>query len=195
MTNKGLFLFLIGFFFTLAAGWTILPEVLYRTEAQPMEFNHKIHTGDQGGLACDACHTFSDDGRFEGVPTVSKCAECHSSPMGDSRAEKTLVENYVTPNREPEWRVYARQPDNAYFSHATHVKMAGIACEKCHGQHGTSEALASYQVDRISGYSRDITGRSAFATSSDPSRKMTMDACVHCHDKNGNKTGCIECHK
>jgi menaquinone reductase, multiheme cytochrome c subunit len=187
--------FLVGFVFTLALGWVVLPELLYRTEPQPLDFNHKVHTGDQGGMACDVCHTFTDDGRFEGIPAVAKCAECHSSPIGDSHNEKALVDEFITPNKQIPWLVYARQPDNAYFSHAVHTKLAGLACEQCHGQHGASEKLAKYQVDRISGYSRDITGRTMLASASDPSKKMTMDSCVRCHANHSNRTGCIECHK
>ncbi len=195
MNRQGVLLFLAGFAFSLALGWIVLPELLYRTEPQPLEFNHKVHTGDQGGMSCDACHVFSDDGRFEGIPAVAKCGECHSSPIGESQNEKLLVEGFVTPNKPIPWRVYSRQPDNAYFSHSTHVTLAGLQCEQCHGVHGASEKLEPFQIDRISGYSRNITGRTVLASASNPSEKMTMDSCVRCHAKSGRRSGCIECHK
>jgi hypothetical protein len=188
-------MFLVGFAAALVVGWIILPQLLYRSERQPLAFSHKIHTGDSGGMSCDNCHVFDEEGRFEGIPAIAKCTECHSSPIGESANEKILVNDFVTPNKEINWHVYARQPDNAYFSHAAHVKLAGLSCDECHGSHGTSETLRDYQEDRISGYSRDITGRNILASSKTPSEKMTMDSCIRCHEKNGNRFGCIQCHK
>ena len=33
----------------------------------------------------------SPDGSFAGIPPVSKCAECHSAPMGETKAEAAFV--------------------------------------------------------------------------------------------------------
>ena len=72
--------------------------------------------------------------------------------MGTTVMEKNFIDRYVTPQREPEWLVYARQPENVYFSHITHVKRANLKCEKCHGDHGTTNTLRPHQQDLISGY-------------------------------------------
>ncbi len=195
LPSTGKFLFGSGFAGMLVIGWFIFPMVLYKSEPQPIQFSHKVHTGEQAGMACEDCHVISDDGRFLGIPAVAKCAECHSSPIGESANEKSLVENYIIPNKEIPWHIYSRQPDNAYFSHASHVRLAHLKCEECHGPIGESARLKVYQVNRISGYSRDIWGENISGIPSHPWEGMKMDRCVHCHEKNGRRDGCIECHK
>ena len=88
----------------------------------------------------------------------SSARQCHAEPQGKTADEKVLVEKYVAPKREIPWLVYARQPENAHFSHAPHLAAAKIACERCHGPHGSSESLRPFELNRISGYSRDIWG-------------------------------------
>ncbi len=193
--SKGVILFLAGALAALAIGWYAFPAILYRTEPQPMQFNHAIHTGEQNGMTCDMCHEFAEDGRFKGIPAIAKCAECHASPLGSTETEKTLVEEYITPQREIPWKVYSRQPDNAFFPHAPHVKRTEIPCSECHGQHGSSDRLPEYQVNRISGYSRDIWGRNISGFPSEPWEGMKMDRCVNCHAERGRNDSCLDCHK
>ncbi|MEI9976819.1 MAG: hypothetical protein WDO73_35070 [Ignavibacteriota bacterium] len=109
--------------------------------------------------------------------------------MGTTAAEKSFIDQYVTPNREPRWASYARQPENVAFSHSAHVKRAGMTCESCHGNTGTTDTLRPYQVDRISGYSRDIWGVPA------TSHGMKMADCVSCHWAKGLEHSCLDCHK
>ena len=52
--------------------------------------------------------------------------------MGVSDEEKKLVDDYIKPGREIPWIIYSKQPQNVFFSHATHVKLAGIDCQTCH---------------------------------------------------------------
>src|SRR5436190_1384861 len=121
---RGSVVFGAGLVLSLACGWLAFPRMLYRTEAQPLRFSHKTHTGEKGAMKCDDCHSLRADGSFTGIPALEKCAGCHSAPLGSTAEEKTLVSAYVEKNREIPWRVYARQPDNASFSHAQHVKLA-----------------------------------------------------------------------
>ncbi len=188
-------LFLAGLTATLALGWFVFPLVLYRTETQPLAFNHKVHTSDQSGMTCDMCHEFNVDGTFKGIPSVAKCAECHASEIGSSAAEKTLVEEYIGPEKEIPWKVYSRQPDNAFFSHAIHVTRAGVPCDECHGAYGSSDSMKVYQVNRITGYSRDIWGRDISGFFPPPGEGMKMDRCVHCHHERRVDDSCIDCHK
>jgi len=192
---KSKIIVLSGVFFGLFVGWYIFPFVLYTRIEQPLQFSHRTHTGEKGGMACEDCHFTDDSGRFQGIPTIAKCAECHASPLGDSESEKTLVEMYVMPNNEIQWLVYSRQPDNAYFSHAPHVTLGKVQCEECHGPHGSSDILKTYEENRISGYSRDIWGASISGISSQPWEGMKMDRCVRCHAEKGRREGCITCHK
>ncbi len=187
MRIRGKILFLAGAITALGAGWAGVPHVIYKTRPQPVDFSHKVHA-DKAGLKCEDCHAFRDDGSFAGIPTLDKCAGCHAAAMGATAAEKNFIEQYVTPQREPEWNSYARQPENVYFSHASHVKRAQLKCESCHGDLGATDKLPRYQVDRISGYSRDIWG-----TAGRPG--MTMDDCVRCHRKQHLEHSCLDCHK
>jgi hypothetical protein len=192
--HKGTVVFVAGIAASLAIGWYVFPLALYRTEPQPLQFNHKVHT-EQSSMPCESCHEFAEDGRFTGIPAVSKCAECHSAQLGSTENEKRLVEEFVTPQKEIPWKVYSRQPDNAYFSHTSHLKIGNLKCEDCHGLHGASERLEAYQVNRVSGYSRDVWGRNISGFPSHPWEGMKMDRCVRCHEQQNRVDGCIDCHK
>ncbi|HTS66429.1 MAG TPA: menaquinone reductase multiheme cytochrome c subunit QrcA [Candidatus Acidoferrales bacterium] len=179
MKLRGTILFLAGALAALGAGWLGFPRVIYRTQAQPVDFSHKIHA-DKAGSKCEDCHALRADGSFAGTPTLDKCSGCHAAAMGDSAAEKQFIEKYVTPQREPAWLVYARQPENVYFSHAVHVKRANLKCERCHGDQGAAAAPRAHVEDRISGYSRDL---------------LSMDACIACHSEQHKQNSCLDCHK
>jgi ribosomal protein L34E len=174
--------FWAGLAIALGAGWVAFPHAIYRSRPQPVDFSHKIHA-DKAGTKCEDCHSFREDGSFAGLPTVDQCAACHAAPMGTTAAEKNFIDRYVTPGRQPEWAVYARQPENVSFSHIEHVKRANLTCQTCHGDIGTSNTLRPYQADRISGYSRDVWNG------------MKMTDCVACHQRNGLEQSCLDCHK
>ncbi len=140
VTLRGTLIFSAGVLAALGAGWAGFPRVIYQTHRQPVDFSHQVHA-DKAGSKCDDCHSFRADGTFAGVPALDKCAGCHAAAMGSTAAEKNFIDRYVTPQREPEWLVYARQPENVYFSHITHVKRGNLKCEQCHGSQGTSNGL------------------------------------------------------
>lgn len=187
-------LFAGGFLLAASAGWLVLPATLYRSAAQPFQFNHKVHTGEKGGMACNDCHTLRENGTFAGIPKLESCAGCHSEAQGETRAEKEFVANFVKPNREPQWHVYSRQPENAFFPHTAHVKRAGLKCETCHGDHGKSETLPLYQVNRITGYSLNVMGPTA-RTRNAHTPGMRMEDCVSCHRQHRLDHSCLDCHK
>lgn len=182
MKSRGAVLFGFGVLVALGAGWAGFPRLLYTRQAQPVNFSHKVHTG-TAGLKCEDCHEIRADGTFAGIPSLEKCAGCHTAAMGTTVAEKQFIDRYVTPQREVQWAVYSRQPENVYFSHAAHVKLGKLACANCHGNHGETDALRAYEEDRISGYSRDIWSG------------MKMDDCVACHRQHGFESSCLDCHK
>ncbi|MEX2088365.1 MAG: menaquinone reductase multiheme cytochrome c subunit QrcA [Bacteroidota bacterium] len=195
MIQKGALWFLSGFGLALLIGWYAFPQLLYRSVDQPVQFSHAVHAGEAVGMTCDGCHTVSDDGRFAGIPTLEQCAGCHADVVGATEAEKHFVEEYVRQGREVPWLVYARQPDNAHFSHADHVKVGEIACERCHGPHGTTETLRPFEENRITGYSRDVWGANISGVKSNPWEGMKMDDCVACHKENNRRSACLACHK
>lgn len=196
MTRRSLIALLLGLLPALAFGWVAFPELLHVKAEQPLQFSHKTHTSEAVGLSCDDCHGFRADGSFAGIPGISKCAECHAEPLGESAEEKRLVAEYVTPQKEIPWLVYARQPYNAHFPHAPHTKRAGMACATCHGAHGATESLRPRQTSRISGYSRDVSGPAPRDRVSGGPPQMQMSDCESCHAlRKANATACLDCHK
>jgi hypothetical protein len=193
--HSGKILFLAGLVVALVVCWLGLPIALYERVDQPLQFSHAVHTGDLLGMSCDDCHTFDENGRFTGVPSIQNCAQCHEEPLGDSVEEKRLVEEFVAPGREIPWLIYSRQPDNVHFPHAQHVKLAAIPCERCHGPHGRTETLRPFQRNRISGYSRDIWGPSISGFTSQEWEGMKMNDCSACHQERGVVESCLDCHK
>ncbi|MDD5543098.1 MAG: cytochrome c3 family protein [Acidobacteriia bacterium] len=189
--NRGLLFFAAGLLAALGIGWMGFPRMLYERIDQPLQFSHRVHTSEKVGLKCDDCHAFRSDGSFAGIPSVSKCAECHAAPLTASADEKLLVEKYIVPGEEIPWRVYSRQPDNTYFSHLFHVRQARLKCDECHGSHGSSESLREFQRNRLSGYSRDIWGQNIAGFS----RGMKMTECSRCHAARGRSDACLDCHK
>ncbi len=195
MKHRGIIMFGSGCVAMLAVGWFAFPALLYQKTEQPLQFSHKVHTGEKVGLTCEDCHSFRADGTFAGIPTLDKCAGCHGTQVSESPEEKILVDEYVAKNQPIPWLVYARQPQNAYFAHVQHVKLAAIPCERCHGPHGSSDRLPPYERNRISGYSRAVWGPNISGIKSHEWEGMKMDDCSHCHQERGVRESCLDCHK
>ena len=193
--RRFLVMFGLGFVAALLVGWLAFPRVLYVKKPQPLEFRHKTHADRSGVADCSECHALRDDGAFAGLPAMDKCASCHSDKIGETKAEATLVDFYIKPAHETPWLVYAQQPPNVWFSHAIHVKRGGLKCEECHGQYGQSDQVKVYQVNRISGYSRDIWGHSMSRLGRAKGDGMTMSDCENCHRALHVDAGCMGCHK
>ncbi len=192
---RGKTLFFFGFAGMVLFGWIAFPILLYKSVEQPVQFSHRTHIGDNVALKCDYCHQFDKDGRFLGIPQTEKCSGCHSRSVGTSAEEARFVREYIDTGRKIAWIVYSRQPRNVWFSHAAHVKLAGLDCGSCHSGQSYSDRLRPARFSRISGYSLDVFGQTVFNIPSTPSRGMRMDDCVSCHRERGLKESCIGCHK
>jgi menaquinone reductase, multiheme cytochrome c subunit len=192
---RNTFIFAFGVAVALVLGWVGFPRVLYVQRNQPLEFHHKMHADKSGVTQCGDCHALRDDGAFAGIPSTQNCAACHSEQMGTSKNEAILVNSYIKPGHETPWQTYAKQPANVWFSHAIHVKRAGLACAECHGSYGESDRVRIYQVNRISGYSRDIWGHSMSRLFRAPGDGMKMSDCEDCHRKHNVEVGCLGCHE
>ncbi len=194
--------FIIGLALSMVGGWAVFPKMLYSEKNQPFDFNHQMHL-EQVENGCESCHFFRQDGTFSGVPQLAQCTECHSEVLGESEDEAVFVEQYVYQDREVPWLVYSRQPDCVFFSHAAHIHGAKFECATCHGDIGTSESLKAFEVNRITGYSRDIWGRSISGIKHNTWDRMKMDDCAECHEGAGihdssvqtGRDACFVCHK
>ncbi len=195
MRHRSLLTFGAGMAVACVIGWFVFPRALYRKIDQPIQFSHKVHTGEKAGLPCEECHALGPDGRFSGIPRLEKCAACHSEAQGTTADERHLVEEHVRQGREVAWRVYARQPENVHFPHAPHLRLAGLKCERCHGPHGTTDTLRPFEQNRVSGYSRDVWGRSMTRLGRAEWEGMKMDDCSDCHHHHAVKESCLTCHK
>lgn len=205
----GWIFFLAGVIPALIIGWIVFPALLYSEQPQPIEFNHALHLnpdkvfgieGETRTEKCLFCHRFREDGTFAGIPKLEACTMCHSDPgfpMGESKAEKKFLEEYVAKQKEVPWHSYYSQPDCVYFSHIAHVKMGEVDCSVCHGNHGQTKKLPPYQVNRLTGYSINIWGRNIAGYKTDTSDRMKMDDCAECHSRKGHEenNACFVCHK
>ncbi len=171
----GVVLFLLGFIAALVVGWVVFPNLLYSQKTQPINFSHAAHQDND----CESCHALRADGTYTGIPRIEKCKECHESAMGDTEAERILVEDYVAKDKEVPWKVYAWQPDNVFFSHAPH-KGKGLECVTCHRKVDDEKTLPVYRENRLTGYSIST---------------MKMVECEECHASKGASNNCEICHK
>ncbi len=194
--------FLVGLAGSMLIGWFYLPSLAYVKKEQPVDFRHEFH-GEEVGLTCDTCHFFYEDGSWAGIPSIEICKDCHMEVLGDSPQEEAFVNEYVRKNKEVKWALYFTQPECVSFSHSSHVRMAKIACETCHGPQGLSKHPAEYLTNRITNYSyvvydpkvplnvATIVGRKG----KDVWGTVRMNECAECHRSMGKSTACFICHK
>jgi menaquinone reductase, multiheme cytochrome c subunit len=187
--------FAFGLAMALFIGWVAFPRLLYSQKHQPLDFLHRTHAEKSGLTDCAECHVIREDGIFAGLPATEKCAGCHSERIGDSKTEAILVDSYIKPAQETPWLVYSRQPANVWFSHAIHVKRAKLSCAECHSSYGEQDSVRMYQVNRISGYSRDLWGHSISRLRNRPHEGMKMSDCEKCHRQRNVEVGCLGCHQ
>jgi len=185
--RAGWLYFVVGFVFMLFVGWVIFPKALYCSKTQPFEFSHVTH-GPEGaaGNECIDCHSFRQDGSYQGIPPLSKCMECHEELMGSSEAEREFHDKALEMAENGEqipWLIYSQQPVCVYFSHAAHIKMAELECTSCHPDVINQKAPPPFYQNRITGYSKTVWER------------MKMSDCGDCHEKQGANNACFVCHK
>lgn len=126
---------------------------------QPIRFNHKIHVKQ---AKCQACHTTVTKGPVAGAPKLADCLDCHEGAQAKTPAgqqEEAKLQEYVEAKTEIPWVRVWRLPPHVYFSHRTHVAVAKVQCQTCHGAIETLEAPP--------------TG---------PLKRLAMNDCIGCHE-------------
>ena len=167
--------FVLGLIAGLILGWWIYPQVLFSEKEQPISYNHEAHL--KAGLSCQDCHVQRSNCCYAQVPTTESCAMCHYKMLTGTPSEKILLNEYIKKERQVPWKIYQKQPDNVYFSHAAHQE---YKCIQCHSDIGHSESLPPVYKNKLTGYTKQT---------------MTMDTCEKCHAQNGASNGCYVCHK
>lgn len=99
--------------------------------AQPVQFSHKHHVGDDG-IDCRYCHTSVEESSFAGIPSTRICMNCHTQIWPDSPALEPIRESFRT-GRSVEWTRVHNLAGFAYFDHSIHIAK-GVGCATCHGR-------------------------------------------------------------
>lgn len=102
---------------------------------QPIKFSHKVHAGDNK-IDCMYCHHSAADSKSAGIPATNLCMNCHMIVREGTHSGKFEIAKVVeaVENKTPvEWVRIHNLPDHVFFSHAQHVGVAKIDCQKCHG--------------------------------------------------------------
>jgi hypothetical protein len=100
---------------------------------QPIEFPHKTHLElKDPKLECTTCHDRAAKSAAAGRPSTKKCLSCHSGAEAKSAEEKKL-QAFGENGREIPWQRVWRLPSHVFFSHRTHVALATVRCQTCHG--------------------------------------------------------------
>ncbi len=99
--------------------------------AQPVEFDHRHHTRDDG-IDCLYCHTGAETSAQAGLPTSETCMGCHGQVWPDSPLLAPVRASYFS-GQPIAWKRVHALPDFVYFHHGVHTR-GGIACVRCHGR-------------------------------------------------------------
>lgn len=103
---------------------------------QPIKFSHKVHAG-VNKIDCKYCHSTAEYSKSAGIPAMELCMNCHVLVREGARSGKFEIAKVVEANetKKPvEWIRLHNLPDHVFFSHAQHVSIAKVDCQKCHGQ-------------------------------------------------------------
>ncbi len=154
-------------------GWQSLSKIGITQNykpAQPIEFSHKVHAGEQG-IDCNYCHSSARKGKHSNIPSANVCMNCHANIVeGPKHGTKEIAKIYKAVGYDVDSRSYIEGyeqqpikwvrihnlPNHAYFNHSQHVVAGNIECQECHG--AIEEMDVVYQKE-----------------------KLTMGWCINCH--------------
>ncbi len=138
---------------------------------QPIKFSHQLHAG-TNQIQCQYCHSGAWKSKNATIPSLNICMNCHKYVQATEKYNGEIspeikkiysaldynpeTQSYGENTRPVEWVRIHNLPDLAYFNHSQHVKVAGIACQKCHGPIQTMEEVYQYSP-------------------------LTMKWCINCH--------------
>src|SRR3569833_601925 len=136
---------------------------------QPINFPHDLHAGAMQ-IICQYCHSGAFKSKNASIPSLNFCMNCHKtvkteSPeihkIYDALGYDPQTQKYDTTKAHPiQWIRVHNLPDLVYFNHSQHVKVAGLACQTCHGPVQTMKEDYQYSP-------------------------LTMKWCIQCHKRTG----------
>jgi hypothetical protein len=103
----------------------------YEPIDQPVEFDHRHHSQDDG-INCVFCHTSVYKAGNAGIPSTDKCMGCHSQIWSQSSMLEPVRRSYFSDMPIP-WNRVHDLPNFVYFNHSIHVNK-GVGCSTCHGR-------------------------------------------------------------
>jgi len=173
------------------AGWAIANEILFRQQAQPINFPHDRHVGIRK-IACVYCHRGVFKGDIAGVPSVQECMDCHQVVLKDSPEIKKLAAHWDAkdPSKSTpiNWFKVYKLPEHVRFTHQAHINR-GIECASCNGK--VEEMAVLTQSSRPIPDWIHLGDMKSQTYGHNP----TMGWCVTCHRQNNAPTDCTTCHK
>jgi mono/diheme cytochrome c family protein len=120
-------------------------EVAHYKPEQPIQFNHTTHAG-KLAINCQYCHSSAEKSKHAGIPSANVCMNCHKAinegPITGTAEIAKIYEatgwdpatnKYTGVEKPIQWVKVHNLPDHVAFSHATHVAIGKIECQKCHG--------------------------------------------------------------
>ena len=131
---------------------------------QPIAFSHALHAG-KYEIQCQYCHTGVMKGKSANIPAANICMNCHQQIKTESPEIQKIYaaidfdkdsQTYGMNKKPIEWVRVHNLPDLAYFNHAQHVNVGGLACQTCHGEIQEMEVVYQHS-------------------------KLTMGWCINCH--------------
>ena len=156
--------------------------------AQPINFSHKIHAGDNQ-IQCLYCHSSADKSKVAGIPAASTCMNCHTKILKDS-PEILKITTALAHNQPIEWVKVNDLPDHVAFNHSRHVT-AGLKCQQCHGPVETMDRVQQFDgltMGMCVGCHRthrevtlDENGRPTVTKETTPKKLMASTDCSVCH--------------
>lgn len=118
---------------------------------QPIPFPHVAMVS--RGVNCLFCHPNAAKSPAAGMPSVQSCIGCHSIIATDAPAIRQLTGFWNRQQSIPWVRLY-RLPGFVRFSHRPHLA-AGLNCERCHGDVGSSEVTVTVPYYKQMGWCLD----------------------------------------
>jgi mono/diheme cytochrome c family protein len=141
-----LFLFIFG-----GWAWDQMYNINVNTGYQPVQpiaFSHELHAG-INQVNCQYCHSGAFKSKNASIPSLNVCMNCHNYVQATEKyngeISPEIKKIYTALDYNPDTRTYGKNtkpiewvrihnlPDFSYFNHSQHVKVAGLACQQCHG--------------------------------------------------------------